>query len=570
MAKQLVNLVRPGASEHKRTDLFFTYSEAAFLFAKELKGVSWEERDKIVDAFKEKGVYDKDKKLQNVITREKSMFKKLNLVKDLDIIEPTNLCQKFVDSLEDDEEKYFFGLSKSEYSYLLIFLFDDYENKIQGFSILDNILSKRNIYIEYYENPKTLLNEKRYEELITIIRNDIHFASGSPNNKVVEHKGIEYDKQSKAKNHVVDTWLDLSLAKINGIEKENKIDELISDIEAFSFLYEKRISNFIEKSIVELFIPTTWNKKQISKYKRNINNKIIHEDLIPSTYEELYLRSCERVIAGSINDYKNLVNSHIRFLPFINEEEEFTIKEEYTEIVRGIIDGKEELIKEFSLNGYISVERFKEIIDIKEYIDVSYNVETKNSYIESYKNLEEIIKILNLFDLDVYDNNVKSMRSAVDKHIRESSHTKGMCSAPAYYEFIIGLAILQKFKNVLSMDPDEFVYEIKNSLNLKFNSNNLVPKTHAPGGRPDINVRRKEGDIVVEPTLQLINQTHMEADSIKGHLNSYKDEIDIALFVAPKIESDISDVFEIWFTREKLKKEVLCYTTRELVEWLSA
>lgn len=570
MAKQLVNLVRPGASEHKRTDLFFTYSEAAFLFVKELRGISWEEQDLIVDTFKQKGVYHKDKKIQNKITREKSMFKKLNLVKDLKLIEPTRLCQEFVDSLENDEDKYFFGLSKSEYSYLLIFLFDDYENKLQGFSILDNLLHEKNIYIEYYEGPKSLLHNKQYDELIKIIKKDLSFSSGSPNNKVIEHNGEKYEKQSEAKNYIVDSWLELSLAKINGINIENEIRKFINDIEAFSFLYEKRVSNFIEKSIIELLIPTSWNKKQIKKYKHNINNKIDHNELIPDSYEELYLRSCERVIAGSINDYKNLVNSHIRFLPFINEDEDFSIKSEYIEIVNQIVNNKEKLIEEFASKKYITVERFNEIIGIDKYVEVSYNEETRNSYIESYKNLDEIIRILNLFDIDVYENNEKSMRAAVDKHIRENPHTKGMCSAPAYYEFIIGLAILQKFKGVLSMNPDEFVSEIKSSLNLKFNSNNLVPKTHAPGGRPDINIHQEKGDIIVEPTLQLVNQTKMEADSIKKHLNSYKEEINVALFVAPKIEDDITDVFEIWFTRERLKKEVLCYTTRELVEWLSA
>lgn len=449
-----------------------------------------------------------------------------------------------------------------------MFLFNDYRKKAPGFLILKNILNKSNIYFEYYDRPRMMLKNKEYEALIEVIKNDLRVDSGSTSNYTIEIDGHIFYKLAEIKNYIINLWLNITLDKITKENIEEKTLHLIKVIEDASLMYGIDVKKFTEKIIIELFIPIKWDDQKIHDYKRNINRRINHKEIIPSSYEELYLRSCNRVIKGSQNDYKNLVDSHIRILPFIDENNSFTIKKEYEKVVKWLVENKTELIEEFQENGYIDSSYLMNWMNIKDFEEKTYNNETKDIYKYTYKNMDKIIEILNLFDLDVYDGDEKRMRRVIDDHIKNNTHVRGMCTSPAYYEFIIGLAILQKEKKILDMKPNDFVDEIKRSLNLKFNSNNLIPKIHAPGGRPDINIFNDDGDIVAEPTIQLIRQTQMEADSIKSHVNTYNRNIKTTLFIAPKIENDIAVVFDAWFENNILKNKVTCFSTRELVDWL--
>ncbi len=566
--KEIVNLIRPGASEHKRSDLMYSYNQASKAFNNELKNENWENASLIIEKLKIRDVFKSNKK-EEKIRREYSMFKKLNLVKNSKKIEPTKLAIEFSNADKNLEENYFFNINKMEYDFLQIFLFDDINGQKQGFKILKNLLENKNIYYEYNDNVKKLVNDKNYSKIEKIIKKDVYVNSGSPNNKTYNLGGKIFTRMSDKKNYLIDKWFDLSLKKINEniLEKKLIIDFLL-EFKELSNVYNYKSSEFGEETIIPLLIDESIKKVNKNKIINDINNCKYNESLFPKTFDELLKRSINRIIKGSINSYKCLVDNHIRFIPYIDDSKnKFFVKDNYKLLIQSIINHQNELEEEFLKNGYINRERFKEIIKIKSQKINNQNEEIMELYKSEYKEIDKVINILNLYNFE-NDSNVKKARIKIDEHINKSNHIKGRCNASTYFEFIIGLSLLIKETSIFKMKPRNFVETIKKSLNLKFSSDKLIPYIHAPGGRPDVNIEKENGDIIAEPTIQLKDQTKMEADSIRRHINSYNRNIKEVFFVSPTIEETVRVVFRAWKEKNLIKHNVSCLTTKDLIEYL--
>ncbi len=564
--KKIVNLLRPGASEHKRTDLFSSYYCAASLFCNELENVNWDEKDNIIDVFKKWDVLKKQKEEKNV-NREKSLFKKLNLIEENEKIVPTKLAKEFIGG---EIENYFFNMSKSEYDFFLIFLFDDYKNESQGFEILKRLYANKNIYFISNENLFVDINNPTKKEL-ELIKKDILISSGSKYNTPYIFDGTEYKTKQEQKNLLIEKWFEISINKIKGENIIKESEEYFSLLKDMSKKNNSNIYAFSKETILPLMVDPKLDgdakKNQLNKIKKAESSI----DAFASSYQDLMERSINRVISGSIGSYKCLVNNHLRFIPIIGENEDgFYIKKDYKNLISSIIASKSKLIIEFEKSGYINAERFKKLLNIEDgnIPVIDNNRKIFEQYREIYKNLDNLIEILGLYDIENFDGDVKKMRTAIDSHIEKSKHVKGLCNASTYYEFVIGFSLLLKITDAFSLKPREFVELLRNSLNLKFSSENLTPYSHAPGGRPDINIRIDSGDIIAEPTIQLKDQTSMEGDSIKRHVNSYERKISDVYFVSPKIERDVVVTFEGWKDANIIKHKVTCWTTKELVEYL--
>ncbi|MBL32161.1 MAG: hypothetical protein CMP62_05520 [Flavobacteriales bacterium] len=104
-------------------------------------------------------------------------------------------------------------------------------------------------------------------------------------------------------------------------------------------------------------------------------------------------------------------------------------------------------------------------------------------------------------------------------------------SIPALFEYILTLSFYLIF---------EKSFKIGEALNAKLDAN-LLPKSHAPGGGADIEIKTKNKHYLIEATLSdNNNQKQMEAEPVPRHLAHYikKNSIvdTVAIFVAPKLD----------------------------------
>ncbi len=570
--KELVDLYKPGASEHKRSDLFHSYYSVSNLFCGNLSGVKWTENENIANQFRKKEIFKEDKKMSNKINRERSLFRKLNLDSGEEIIKPTKLAIEFNGSISNDEENYFFGMSKSEYIFFLIFLFDDYKKDSQSFKILRALLNKEKPYYKINPNLQKYIDSNDREKISSILKKNLRFNSGSPN-KIEKFMfgNSEIKSMTDAKNLISFQWLDYSLDKIFLGKDPDNINKFENDIKFLSNKFNQNHVKFTKGVIDNLFFDSSWEKDELKSFKIKYKKTILHDKLIPDTIKELFDRVVSRVIGGSIGSYKTLVDNHLRFLLFVGENEKgFYIKNEFINFVNSLLACEEKLKNAFSKNSYLTPDEMFEILKIDKTTVIEKNNDIKELYLKNYKSFDYLLEILSLYEIEKFNGNEEKMRICIDNHLESNKHIKGMCNASTYYEFIVGLLILQKIKNIFALPPKDFSTVIKKSLNLKFKTDNLMPYTHAPGGRPDINVDTENGSIIAEPTIQLKRQTSMEGDSIKAHVNSFKSKILKVLFVSPQIEEDIDIAFKAWKEKGKINHSVDCLSTKELINWLKS
>ncbi len=129
--KKLVELIKIGKSEHKRSDLISSYFSFIDLLNEKNENnnvinKSWSKDNKeICELFSKNEIYfNKKCSSATKVGREKSLFKSLNLITKNDIIEPTEFAKKIIASESNDEKEVEkIKLNNYEYNFLLIILF---------------------------------------------------------------------------------------------------------------------------------------------------------------------------------------------------------------------------------------------------------------------------------------------------------------------------------------------------------------------------------------------------------------------------------------------------------------
>ncbi len=563
---KLVQLFRPGASEHKRTDLAYSYLQFTKAVNEKLGGVSWSEQEKIKEVLTEYDVY-KEAKQENNVKREEGLFKKLNLTERTTEVKLTRLGEEYLNSQNDINPDYFMGMDKVQYDFLLIFLLDDYKNGRPAYNIIDNILNHKPINHKISEELNVWLIDNELDKITNTLKKQIDLKSGSPDKTMVTYNGVEYSMK-EAKQLIIDYWFDCSLESIDtNIVNIHSCNHIVSLIMHFAKGFNKTINSFCGETLFPLLIDYNLPKKKIQLIINKIKNGESDIGFIPNNINSFIERCIKRIIKGVESSYNCLINNHLRIIDLVKEDENgFYILEEHRIIFQRIIQNYELIVKTFETKGYVEPIEMLDILNLNSIMieNNSFN-ETYEVYLQEYGTLDKVIQKLELFNFSK-DNN--SARLDIDEDIRKSKHINGICSAPAYYEFIIGMGLLIKYKNIFELEPKEFCESIKSSLHLKFKSTKLVPYLHAPGGRPDISIVSENGDIIAEPTIQLKNQTSMEADSIKNHLKSYNRDIKKALFISPEIEEDIVFVFEKWKEKSVIPVSIDSLSNEQFIEFL--
>ncbi len=563
--EKLVTLYKIGKSEHKRTDLINSYF--SFIYAitnnDKLKNKSWKNDKNIICEVltNYRVLYNKKCDSPN-LNREKSLFESLNLIKKNQNIIPTEFTKHILSNENINTSK--LGMNSSEYHYLLMILFNYSENNdMQTFEIIDNILNNKEYFFKKNDLLINELMKMDEDDFRNELFNQIKFKSGS--SKSIEKDGKKI-KLKMAKDEILKLWIDWMI-KQDDITERNLLNLIIE----YKNLFKMKSKDFLKDAMAILIC----DSKHFKKLYKNLDNDEVFSlksfnDEFDNTREEIINRAIRKIIKGSEKDYLYLIKNHLlvlqQFFYFDSIDNKIKIFNEHKDFIFKIISKKKELIQEFRKNNYIAIDKFIDILDMKEVVNID-NSEVMKIYKTHYGTSEQIIEILKKF---IIVDNENDMRKKVDSYIKNSQHLNGLCDAPTFFEFLSSYSILFKNHNdIFEKTSTEFIDLIKKSLNLKFSQKNLVPIRFAAGNRPDAIIKTIDGDIIVEPTLQLKRQVKMELDSVTDHINKHKYKINSAYIIAPIIEERLNTALKSFVENNLIKvRSVFAINVKELIEYI--
>ncbi len=515
MSNKKFKLFKFGLSEHKRTDLLFSYFSAAKSINK-LKGYDWTiDEEYVLKILKENNFFKMQKKETN-IEREETLFK--HYLKIMNIvdgkIEPTN-NSLIVDNVTSYEEKDFFNFTWQEYWYIQSIL------KFSNNDLLDLAyvlkIGRGNIesYVDYFivnlENTKNNLRNQIISNNLDKIKSEISLNSGIP-------------KKMSYYNHLTVLGKEIANQYIDEVfinhQNEYSID-LLSKLS--DYLSYKKLS----KGYYELFFgkPEKIKNKVIKALRKKDYSSI--KQMIPKTIDEKLENIFLRRIGGVYNDYKNLIFNHLNSLPGIKINQ-ITGKIDIEKPYESLYDAIQKNIysqDKFSSSDYIPPKKLLEILGIENNI---FDDDTTLFYEiwESYYNREQIRQIL-----EWNWKNSSGIYSLISNH----TYFKGKIPPHVLYEFVIGLSIFYHdnrvaLQNKTLLKPWD---KLKSYFGLNFNRM-LLPTGHAPGGRADI--IREVGKVIelYEPTIQIYRQAGHELEGIVSHLLKVENAT-VSFLVAPEI-----------------------------------
>ncbi|BDU67398.1 MAG: hypothetical protein TYPL_0510 [Candidatus Tyloplasma litorale] len=567
---KLIKLYKIGKSEHKRTDLissYFSFIEWAY---ESKEKPSWKNEKKVCQIFSEIGVYkNKDCNTNNLkIGREKSLFKSLNFIEDIDEIKLTNFAKKIYEDI-NKERKSIFGISRIEYNFLLICLFNISDNDYQTFDILERILKKENYFYLENLNKINYLMEVDDFKFYKIIKKELDLKSGGKS-KIIQNQKM---KLSTSKNIFLDKWYEYAYKNSNE-ENLKKLENWL--YECSKVFYDGRSKKFLKKFLTYILVGKDKNKmkKLWNDFDKTGLLKNIDKNL---TRQEVINKVILRIVYGVENSYENLIHNHLNSLSlfYLDEKDKvIRINKNCEKFISSIINKKNELLNEFKKNNYITEERFSEILNINEQILPDLDA-IKKTYLDNYGNLKKVKEIISLFKIKTINGiseSESSMRNRVWKYIKTSNHINGICDEKTFFEFIICYAFLIKNNEKLfDYSSEDFFNIVKKSLNLIFSNKNLIPLRFAPGGRADGLIFTKNGSLVVEPTLQLKNQVKMELDSVTDHVNKYnreKEQVSCAYIVAPIIEKRLNVALKSYVDHELISSKAYAWNIDDLIKYI--
>ena len=140
---------------------------------------------------------------------------------------------------------------------------------------------------------------------------------------------------------------------------------------------------------------------------------------------------------------------------------------------------------------------------------------------------------------EVFSSN-RATREELNKQLKEI-YIEYDGSLPAFFEYLLGLSFYWLFEGSTSIS------DIMESCDLDVN---LLPKSHAPGGRADLYINADGHRILVEGTLATgDNQRQMEAEPVPRHLarsilEGHTDSM--AVFVAPALDPNNLVVLRVY------------------------
>ncbi len=560
---QFIRPLKIGQSEHKRSSLINSYYSFIELVIDEKKGIKnlhWEkDKKKIFDLFIEKEIYFESNKKEIKISREKSLFKSLNLWEEgkNGEIQPT----KFSINLKRNysSKNNIFGMTEVEWGFFLIVLWQRNNNCFSSFLVMENILKGKPghyLFDEEKKNNYLQMDDYTFEENVWKL---VRQKSSSPKPKYIDGKKFG---TLEAKNPVIKKWLHYSI--FGGDPK----DILLLFYKNAALLEKK--PTYFSKEVLEFLLNNDNDKKD---FKKSLKEKSLDiKDILAKDRNDILERVKNRVVGATQSSYFSLNKNHLNPLPmFYLENRKLNIFDEYKEFIEKVILNKDDIIKSLQDNSFITPEEFSRIIKIKEVRVNNNNV--LNIYKDKYGTIEKIIETLNLFLIKDSEDSVFRMRKRVEEYIKNSNHLNGICTEPTFYEFIISFAVLFKNnKKLFDLTNDEFIKIIRDSLNLTFGSKDMAPQRFASGGRPDAIIYDENGlIIIVEPTLQLYRQTQMEADAIADHVNHFnKEKLNHAIMVSPIIENRIKSVFNGWNNEEITNCKVLVFNQEEFIKYMKS
>lgn len=501
--------IKFGASEFKRTNLLATYI-IGLTVLEDYKNINIKDNYlEIFDSLKSKGFYKWQKLDSNnyssAIGREMNLLrssKLINFDRKNHVLKFTKLGEEMI----KDEKIDFFGFTKQEYVYLLMLLkFNSNPSKEHGIKTFkNNLLAIKNEETTFEMTfgrakkyiTESLSNDINPEEIKEFLRP----GSGTPG------KRKDYHQFKKLTNKFVDSYIKKDFALFVEYSKENE-NFILKKFENFKYLFDVKTKH---------------------QYRGLLKNGFTN----PSR-EEYIKRIINFDFSKKRSDYINLNNKHMNHLPFV------TLLNKKLIFIKGYEELIESLLK-------LDDSDYK-IIDDKEYIQPNELLEIlkiKNNDVEAFS----ITKVLNNFITDEFIKDFfnKSMINSVEKDealkfAKSNHHLEDVENLPTIFEFMVACVF---FKNIYKIELKEgknLNSKWKKSVRTIVNSK-YQPLRWAAGGKADMNFEISEGTFIVEPTIQLENQTKMEWDSTRNHLKSEK--ADFALIVAPKINKElITDMY---------------------------
>lgn len=550
MSNKKIKLFKLGLSEHKRTDLIFSYISAAEA-VHSFNNMNWKkDKTEIQNILTDKGFF-KNKETIN-IKREKNLLCKylkiMNLNKNKNITLTSNAnISSFSKTYKQSD---FFNFTWQEYWFLQTLLKFNSSNKVDLALILSISINKTsNSYNDYLipniEFAKSELLKAVINKNIERIKSEINFKSG------IKKNDTNYDFLSNLIKKIIDKFIEEVIVNNNKFYSE-KILSMLS-----TYLSYKKLPD----GLLELFFgELKGNKKtKIKKHLKDKNYQLINH-YIPENGNQIVENILNRKIVGSYGSYKNLIFNHLNSLPGIDIDKitgNIVFKEDYKNLYYSIIKNVDN-VENLSSSNFIYPEKLLEILNINNSIVLNNDHEFFEIW-NKYFNQNEVRKILELNWTDVKETN---------RYISKHHYLKGRMPSYVIYEYAIGLAIFnydnkEELKNRTLKDPWN---KIKEYFGLNINSQ-LLPTGHAPGGKADVIRNLSDNIELYEPTIQVYRQTGHELEGIKSHLIKIPNAT-ISYLVAPKINPDFISAIK-GINQDRLKpinKEISHLTTQKFIE----
>lgn len=513
-------LIKFGVSEHKRVNYLLFFKNAAKAFV-ELNNENVNNHELIQRIFQKHNVFENKQEIN--VNREMSFFKThffLYLNKN-GKIKPTMLAYKLCN---DDEKKRYFGKSYSEWIFLLFIIQHKTYNERFQFEFACNLALENKFTLEefttkiYRLNEKDIETELDYESLYHLMM----YRSGIPE----VNKNFEIKKLQNLRDEILKQITKcLVLTRKNQLQEEDVIDYLFLIKE---FLKQQSIANKLTYKPTALFkifdlqqsdlnIIQFGNNFELTKLKEKIYQLIINIDVNQLIIDFYYQKS-----AG---DYLYLIKKHLFTTGLFKIANNFVkIEDNYLNLVELILKNYQELVKIDLSQGEFN-ERLIELGIIDKQLNYDY-----------YANINEIIN--QHYDEQFFEEFYQAIsKKDVNKNLNylasKNKHINSVINGPTFFEFVINICFFkliyqQELRQGINLNQT-FIKSINTHLTANF-----IPLRFASGGRADAYF--KILDLIIEPTLQLKNQTKHELNSIANHVKKYRAKY--AIMVAPSIEPD--------------------------------